>query len=132
MDEIRRSYLKDLFGELQKEIHQNAKDKGFWPELEGVDMNDNIESETALNKVNVGEKLALCQSALSKALEASRKESYEQDEHCPAFTNFSIELADAVIRIMDLTEANGIPLIGAIMTKFKFNKTRPHKHGKRF
>lgn len=121
MDKIRRSYLKELFDELQKEIHQNAKEKGFWPELEGVDMNDNIEREAALDKVNVGEKVALCHSELSEALEASRKESYEQDKDCPAFTNFSIKLGDGVIRIIDLAEANGIPLIGAIMAKLKFD-----------
>lgn len=43
-----------------------------------------------------------------------------------------IELADCVIRIADFCGANDIDLGRAILTKMKFNETRPHKHGKAF
>ncbi len=40
-----------------------------------------------------------------------------------------IEIADAVIRILDFCEANGIDLEEAIYIKHEYNKTRPFKHG---
>jgi len=40
-----------------------------------------------------------------------------------------IELADAVIRIMDLCEKHKWDLEKAILTKHEFNKTRSHRHG---
>ena len=39
------------------------------------------------------------------------------------------ELADVVIRIMDLAEYYGIDLEKVIAEKHTFNKTRPFKHG---
>ena len=45
---------------------------------------------------------------------------------------FEDELADAVIRILDLAEARGIDLEWQIMKKLEYNKSRPYKHGKKF
>ena len=42
------------------------------------------------------------------------------------------ELADVVIRCMDMAEFYGIDLEEAIKEKHQFNKTRPYKHGKMF
>ena len=39
------------------------------------------------------------------------------------------ELADVVIRVMDLAEYYGIDLEKVIAEKHAFNKTRPFKHG---
>lgn len=41
----------------------------------------------------------------------------------------AIELADAVIRIMDYCEFVGIDLEEAIRLKHEYNKTRPYRHG---
>jgi len=41
----------------------------------------------------------------------------------------AIELADAVIRIMDYCEFVGIDLEQAIQLKHEYNKTRPYRHG---
>jgi NTP pyrophosphatase (non-canonical NTP hydrolase) len=73
----------------QKEIHALAKEKGWW------------DAERSS-----GECFALMQSELSEALEALRHGN-PQDEHCPAFSNAEIELADCVIRILDFCESNG-------------------------
>ena len=65
------------------------------------------------------------------ALEALRKGN-NPDEHCPQFSGAEVELADVVIRIMDMAEARGWNVAGAIVAKHEFNKTRPYKHGKEF
>lgn len=42
---------------------------------------------------------------------------------------FPIELADIVIRVLDLAEQQGIDLEEAMHVKHRFNKNRPHLHG---
>lgn len=109
--------FKDLFRSLQKEIHTTARDHGFWTGLEGV----------------FGEKIALIHSEISEALEVGRSlDPSKLDEHCPEFPNLAIELADAIIRIMDLAEMHHLDLAGAIIAKTEYNKSRPFKHGKKF
>ena len=73
-------------------------------------------------------KIALMHSELSEALEAVRLGN-PQDEHCPEFASLDIELADAVIRIMDFAEARKIDLARAIAAKHAYNVTRPYRHG---
>lgn len=118
--------------ELQKEIHDNATAHG-WHEEERT----------------FGEEIALCHSELSEALEEYRNcrkvreiyhphedDHYEQIGNTPVLVSGSnkpegipIELADVVIRIMDMCERYGIDLEAAIIEKHKFNKTRSYKHG---
>lgn len=92
-------------------VHDLAKTKGWYDQ----DRNN-------------PELLALIHSELSEALEGLRHDN-PPDEHCPEFTSAEIELADAVIRILDMAEFNGWDIAGAIVAKHKFNKTRPQRHG---
>lgn len=78
---------------------------------------------------NDGECIALMHSELSEALEALRKNPLRKDEHCPAFTNLEVELADCVIRIMDYAGMRNLDVAGAILAKAEYNRTRPVKHG---
>jgi len=96
--------------------HQNAKDKGFWEP--GVERNN-------------GEMLCLIHSEISEALEALRHGN-PPDDKVPEFSGVETELADAVIRIMDLAHARGWRVAQAIEAKMKFNATRAYKHGKEF
>ena len=99
--------------EVQKEIHKNAVDKGFWKEPR-----------------NEGEIIALIHSELSEGLEALRTDT--MDDKIPSYKGIVAELADAVIRIMDYAEGYEYDVAGAIMLKIKMNKNRKHKHGKKF
>lgn len=58
---------------------------------------------------NNGEDIALIHSELSEALDALRHGN-PPDQHCPTFPNLNIELADAVIRIFDMSGRLGIDL----------------------
>ena len=100
---------------LQRNIHGQALKSGFWGE----------------GGNNFGEKIALIHSELSEALEKHRK-GVGPDEHCPEYSGVAIELADAVIRILDLCGYLGIDLGSAILAKANFNATRPYKHGKAY
>jgi len=100
--------------QLQKDIHEYAVEKGFWPE-----------------ERTIFECLALIHSEVSEALEDYRDDRMEQ-----TFTEsgkpegFPSEMADIVIRVMDLCEHLGIDLEDAIHTKMEYNMKRPYRHGR--
>jgi len=78
------------------------------------------------------ERLALVHSEVSEALEEYRDGSLPADVYWKESLKpegVPIELADTVIRILDLCEAYGIDLEYAIEEKMKFNETRPFRHG---
>lgn len=119
-----------------KEIHENAAAKGFWDK-----------------ERNVGEMLMLIVSEASEALEADRIGKYS-DWHMgdppiiqsdnltdgrffELFTKYvkgtmEDELADVVIRVMDMMYSRGGDLEWHIKAKMRFNAMRPHMHGKKY
>lgn len=67
-------------------------------------------------------KIALCHSELSEALEGMRKGL--MDDHLKDRPMFEVELADTIIRILDLAGFVGMDIGGAVNDKFTYNQTR--------
>lgn len=121
-----------MINQLGKEIHENNVKKGFYDD-----------------EKNIGEMLALVHSEVSEALEADREGRYckhganyatfhEDDENFKATfrttvkDTFDDELADIMIRVMDLANFKGIDLEAHIKCKMRYNSLREHKHGKKY
>lgn len=129
-----------MINKLASEIHSNARSKGFYEQPK-----------------NIGEMLCLIHSEVSEALEADRKNHYAvkswnieknidlndmestskkqyfQNEFEVAIKNsFEDELADVMIRVMDLAAFKGIDLEYHIKMKMAYNAMREHKHGKNY
>jgi len=121
--------------QIASEIHQNAVAKGWWEKDK-----------------NMGEMLMLCVSELVEAMEADRIDKYtdlKEDfmnhevllggqgndydfEYC--FKNcvkntFEDELADTIIRILDICHSKNIDIEWHIRQKMRYNSLRPYKHG---
>lgn len=102
------------------ESHTTAIEKGWWDEPRAI-----------------AEQLMLVVSELAEALEELR------DGHPPNVIRydpnqgnkpegFPVELADTFIRLADTCGQYGIPLEQALREKMAYNRTRPHKHGRKF
>lgn len=123
---------------LSKEIHQRNIEKGFWDDKD--------------NPKKMAANLALVHSEVSEALECDRKNKYMVE---PAFLTprigmlegdtifavqynedikgtFEEEMADIIIRVLDLCAYKNVDIESHIKLKMRYNALRPHKHGKNY
>lgn len=126
--------MSNNLNELAKEIYDNSVSKGFYEE-----------------PIETGTRLALIHSEVSEALEADRMGLHAQpgivnyvndpnssDEYFKAQfkgnikDTFEDELADAIIRCLDLAAHKGIDIESHVRAKMRYNSLREHKHGKKY
>jgi len=81
----------------------------------------NLETGELLER-NKAEMLCLIHSEISEAMEGERKGL--MDDHLPNRQMAEVELADAVIRIMDYAGRWGYDIGGALVAKMDYNKNR--------
>lgn len=75
-----------------------------------------------LEKSSIPVKLMLIVSEVAEAMEGDRKDL--MDDHLPHRKMIEVELADAVIRILDLGGKAGLDIAGAIAEKHAYNRNR--------
>ncbi len=102
---------------LQAVCYGRAVVSGWW-----IDPLMGVPFDHATIKAMVPTKLMLTVSELSEAMEAHRKGL--MDSHIPHRNGVEVELADAVIRIMDLAGALGLDVGAAIAEKLDYNAKR--------
>jgi len=71
---------------------------------------------------NKGEMLMLIVSEIAEAMEADRKDL--NDDKLPHRDGLTVELADAVIRILDMCGGFNLDLGGALVEKLEYNAKR--------
>ncbi|ORF01477.1 hypothetical protein BGI05_08345 [Snodgrassella alvi] len=140
--------ISSTINDLSKSIYKHNSEVGWWDDLEKlrseredildfIDDHEDHKSEvldsinTSINLI-ITQKLALIHSEISEALEGLRKDL--KDDHLPQYDMFAVELADALIRILDLAGAFNIPIGNIMMEKWDYNTkrvdhTREHRSG---
>jgi NTP pyrophosphatase (non-canonical NTP hydrolase) len=101
--------------QLSERAHKMSQQKGFWDEQR--QMNE------SLLDIYLTAKLMLIVSELGEACEARRKGD---------INNFNEEIADTIIRLLDLCGFLELDIEKEIEKKMKINEARPKKHGKKF
>ena len=108
---------------LQRKIHQGNVAAGWWTDLDTLQsLAKECRIRTRFGKALVAEKLALIHSEISEAMEGARKNL--MDDKLPHRKMIEVELADALIRILDLAGALQLDLAGAIQEKLAYNAVR--------
>ena len=111
---------------LRDEIHNLAKEKGFW----------NKPRET-------GTMLMLMVSEIAEAMEADRKDRYakpqllDESNFVESFEQnvkdtLEDEMADTIVRVLDFCGAQNIDIDWHIKKKLQYNATRAKMHGKKY
>lgn len=75
-----------------------------------------------LQPLNVGERFMLMVTELAEGFEGVRKDL--MDDHLPHRKMVEVELADAIIRILDFAGDKGMDVGGAIVEKLLYNRKR--------
>lgn len=107
--------MEKVIERLKKDIHHNALAHGWYDE-----------------KRSFGDMIALCHSELSEALEDFRNgkgasEVWKDEKGKPC--GIPTELADVIIRVLDMCGYYNIDIGKVIMEKHKYNIYRPYRHG---
>lgn len=114
----------EQFRAAQADCHATANAKGWWQDREQL---ESICGNTAATQIDIA-CLALAMGELSEGIEWIRAGN-PPDDKIPQFSGAEAEMADCVIRLMDLAERRGWRLAEAIAAKMEMNKGRSFRHG---
>lgn len=102
--------------QLQDEIYAGNVKAGWWTNLTTGELKAKGDITEILAK------LALVHSEVSEAVEGVRKN--KMDDHLPHRPMVEVEIADAIIRLLDLAGHEGYDVAGAIDEKLEYNQQR--------
>lgn len=133
--------------QLRDEIHEIAKSKGFWDkpreigtrlmlcvselaEAMEADRNESYCQMERFNRILVSSRIINNDPTYTG--EITRDQAWAVNFETCIKDTFEDELADTVIRILDLCGAKGIDIEKHIELKMKYNATREMLHGKKY
>lgn len=118
--------IGSVINSLSVEAHENARSKGFYEDIEELQdylsVNDQPEKHAVAGETFTLAQLAKVASEVGEAVSA-----IQHGEHL----QLREELADIVIRVLDLAGYLDFRIGDCIILKMEKNKNRPYKHGKR-
>ena len=115
--------------ELAKEVHENAVAHGWWekpPTLPEALCLIHAELSEALEEYREGNPLIYGTCAL--AAEDCKFSGEGIDGPCKP-EGIAVELADVILRTLDLMAALGVDVDAVVMAKHKYNLGREYRHG---
>lgn len=93
---------------LANDIHDDSVSAGWWDDGE--------------DKYVLATKLMLVVSEVAEAMEGLRKDQW--DDHLPHRKMVEVEVADALIRLLDFSSALNMDIGSAVMEKLEYNRNR--------
>lgn len=123
----------EAWRQVAAEHHEIMVAKGFWNARNNIvnacfEFGGETLAKAAQDAVD-GQALALVGTELAEAVEAIRHGN-PPDDKIPEHSGAAAELADVVLRAMDLAHARGWDVAGALVAKLEMNRSRPYLHGK--
>jgi NTP pyrophosphatase (non-canonical NTP hydrolase) len=121
--------------ELRDLIYQNAKDKGFWDSERNIgealmlivtELAEGLETHRNLGKVQ------LVDSMVKEAMNQMDDNEFKEHFALMVKDSFQDEMADSIIRILDLCGGLDIDIEWHIAAKMRYNATRSRLHGKKY
>lgn len=109
-------------------VNEHADFLGGWKHVQNEVKAVNVEHGWWDESLHDAVRIALMHSELSEALEGLRHGNGPSD-HIPQYNAMEEELADVIIRIMDIAEIRGYRVAQAVLAKIEFNRGRAFKHG---
>lgn len=116
---------------IQKEVGANAREHGFWK------AHERVHPTVAACYIKLGlitTEVAEATEALRDGIDHGSKVQGQMMWQITVDTGkpegFGSELADIVIRVLDLADYAGLSLSSVLAAKTAYNRSRPHMHGK--
>jgi NTP pyrophosphatase (non-canonical NTP hydrolase) len=121
--------------ELRDKIYLNAKDKGFWDNERNIgealmlivtELAEGLETHRNLGKIQ------LVDPMVKSAIDQMHDEEFKEHFALMVKDSFQDEMADSIIRILDLCGGLGIDIEWHIAAKMRYNAARARLHGKKY
>lgn len=121
--------------ELRDKIYNNAKDKGFWDQERNIgealmlvvtELAEGLEAHRSASKIKLVDKM------VAKGMNEMNDDEFKEHFALMVKDSFQDEMADAIIRILDLCGGLDIDIDWHIAAKMRYNSTRAKLHGKAY